>query len=135
MGSKKPNMRIEGWERRLADYLEDDRPFSWGEHDCALWCARWVMLCTGADYASPWIGRYSNEAEAEALLKERGYSVYSDIADAHLEVKPVMLAQRGDIVLRANGSLGICDGRMSHFIAPEGMIAEPTSTCIRAWKV
>lgn len=130
-------MRIQGWEARLSAYIRvaTSRPFSWGQHDCALWCAGWVKECTGEDYADEWIGQYSDEDEAVSLIRSRGFDSFAAIADAHLEAKPVMLAQRGDIVLRANGALGICNGRVSHFIAPNGMIQEPTLSCIHAWKV
>lgn len=130
-------MRLEGWENRLAAYLEAGRkkPFVWGEHDCALWCARWIRDCTGTDYTRDWEGRYTTAAEARALMAERGFNDYSDIADSVLTVTPIMLAQRGDIILHPNGGLGICNGRLSHFIGETEAFTEETLACARAWKV
>jgi hypothetical protein len=43
-------------------------PFSWGEHDCMLEVADWLDYACGLDAAGPWRGRYSTEAEADALM-------------------------------------------------------------------
>lgn len=131
-------MRIEGWEKRLADYIEaaKDAPFVWGSHDCALWSALWLKECTGKDFAQDWLGLYSTEEEAHNLIASRGYLAVSDIADDHLEIRPVILAQRGDLVLHpTTGALGICAGRTSYFAGIEGQIEIPTTECARAWKV
>lgn len=131
-------MRIEGWEGRLAQYIADAKeiPFSWEAHNCAFWAAYWVKDCTGQDFVSDWIGQFASEEEAHTLMQSRGYSQVADIADAHLEIKPVMLAQRGDLVMHPiTGGLGICSGRLSYFPGPEGLLETLTSECPRAWKV
>ena len=130
-------MRKPGWESLLAEYLQagQDTPFEWGQHDCALFAARWVLLSTGFDHFSEWKGEYASEKGAARLMRERGFRSVADIADAHLIETPVPLAGRGDLVLDPNGCLGICNGLRSHFAGIDGMIVTPTRLCVRAWKV
>lgn len=130
-------MRVPGWEGRLAAYIEaaQTEPFAWGSHDCALWAATWVQICTGGDYVSDWRGKYKTEAGAARLMLKRGYAGVEAIADDHLEEKPVRLAMRGDLVLHPSGALGICHGLRSLFVTADGLIAEKTLACPHAWGV
>jgi hypothetical protein len=128
-------VRIEGWESRLAAYIESAGPFAWGERDCALWCAGWVKECTGQDFLADWQRQYSTEEEARALMVRRGFRDAQAVADAHLQERPLKLAQRGDIVLHPCGALGICNGRFSHFLGESGPFKENTLDCRRAWQV
>ena len=131
-------MRVEGWERQLTEYLvaAAQRTPEWGAHDCALWAAGWVKVCTGRDHVTDWVGTYSTETGAARAMRRRGYQSVADIATAHLEEKPVMLAQRGDLVLHPlTDSLGICNGRVSQFVGGTGAIVIDTLACTRAWAV
>ncbi|MCU1324987.1 MAG: hypothetical protein JWN34_357 [Bryobacterales bacterium] len=130
-------MRIEGWEGRLAAHISGARgiEFAWGQHDCVMWCARWIEICRGDNFYRDRLGQYHDEASALAFMHANGFTDYAAIASAHLTEVPVPLAQRGDIVQRENGALGICNGLKSHFIAPQGVLTENTLACIRAWKV
>jgi hypothetical protein len=131
-------MRIEGWERLLAEYIRQvyDSVFVWGQNDCALWCADWVKLATGQDLAAEWRGQYASEDELRALMEQRRFPSYEAIADSTgFAVVSVKFAQRGDIVLSPDGPLGICNGMISHFIMEKGMTRLPTLRCAKAWKV
>lgn len=130
-------MRKEGWESKLAAYLEAARvtPFAWGAHDCALWAARWVFECTGVDHFSDWLGQYSSREEAQSLMRARGFQGVAAIADAHLPHRPVPLARRGDLLLHPSGTLGICGGREGCFPAPQGLLVAATLDCPKAWSV
>ena len=131
-------MRKEGWEQILNEHIKraSYRPFEWGHHDCALWSSRWVKHATGIDLHSEWEGRYSSESELQVLMAKRGITSYEQIADkAGLLPITVSFAQRGDIVLHPQDCLGICNGRMSHFLTASGMTIFPTLNCLKAWKV
>lgn len=130
-------MRVDGWESRLAGYLEQARhqPFAWGENDCALWSARWVRTATGRDFLPDWRGRYSTRLGAVRLMKRRGYDGVEDIADAVLPPVPPQFARRGDLVLHPQGALGICAGRLAYFLGEAGPTALETAACPAAWKV
>jgi len=128
-------MRREGWERLLSEYLENKRPFKWGQTDCALWSADWIHQATGQDYAGEWRGNYATEDEAQAFMESKGLPSPADIAGHYLKEIAVKAAQRGDLVLHPMGPLGICNGYLSHFIAMTGDITIKTLLCTRAWKV
>ena len=128
-------MRIEGWEVRLAEYLDAPVGFAWGACDCALWSAGWVNLATGEDFAADWKGRYSTEAELHELLTERGFASPADIpASVGLREVHPRNAQRGDVVIW-NGCLGICAGMDSWFLTESGTTRVRTRLAQRAWRV
>jgi hypothetical protein len=127
-------MRIEGWDKLLADYLAQDVAFEWGKNDCALWVAKWVHIATGQDYFDAWLGKYKTESGAARLMFQRGFKTVADICDAHLLRTPVPLACRGDILLQ-NGNLGICDGANGFFISDEQKVVLKTLQSSIAWKV
>lgn len=128
--------RLEGWEGRLAAHLQaaQEKPFAWGSHDCALWCALWVKECTGEDHLAGREG-YRTARGAARLMKGKGYDSVAGIASAHLPETPVRLARRGDLLLHPSGSLGICAGVRGCFLGEEGSFSEMTRLCVRAWKV
>lgn len=129
--------RVGGWESLLAAHIEAARhtPFAWGAHDCALWAADWVRLCTGEDHAAGWRGRYQTELGAARLLSRRGYGNVAALADALAPAVPVAKARRGDVVQHPDGHLGVCAGRLSYFPATDGITEVETLRCLRAWAV
>jgi hypothetical protein len=62
------------WPDLLADYLGERlaMPFAWGSHDCCMFAAEWVRICTGEDFAKGYRGKYRSEAGALKLLKRDG---------------------------------------------------------------
>ena len=130
-------MRIEGWEKLLAEHVEQgrDKAFAWGKHDCALWCADWVSKVTGIDHAAEWRGQYTNETELNKLLRARGYGSWEAVADACAMSRPLMLARRGDILLHPCGTLGICTGNYGVFVTERCVLTHPTLACLKAWGV
>lgn len=130
-------MRFSNWDLTLSAYIESSKStvFEWGVNDCALWASRFVALITGSEHAVAWQGLYDTEETAAALMLARGFSGVEAIADSILDIVPVKLAQRGDLILFA-GALGICDGRKSYILTLEqGMVSVLTTRCLKAWKV
>ncbi len=131
-------MRCEGWEDKLAQYIEQSQTiaFEWGKNDCALWASTFVDSILGTDYAGQWSGQYSTEIEATELMLARGFDSPAAIPDAHLQSIPVKAAGRGDIVALPSGAIGICCGRKSYFLKPDsGLVHVLTINCTKAWKV
>ena len=127
-------MRIEGWEAALAEFTSNPPPFAWGQADCALWCADWVALATGQDFAGDWRGEYSSEAELGVLLAARGLTSHGDIpGSVGLEEINPAFAQRGDIVMHTQGCLGICTGLLAVYLTETGLTTL-RGRC-RAWRV
>ena len=58
----------------MTGFLRDAmrREFSWGGHDCALFCADRVLAVTGVDPARRWRGSYHSEAGARAVIEAAG---------------------------------------------------------------
>ena len=128
-------MRAPGWEMLLPRYVAESGPFAWGSNDCALWAAKWVRLCTGQDFTADWEGRYTTAAGAARRMLDLGYANVAEIASAALPEKPVAMAVRGDLLLHPSGALGICTGLQGSFLSADGLIADRTLDCERAWGV
>lgn len=131
-------MRVERWEDVLVAYLEQKQHevFRWGTNDCVLFTADYLDTITDSSLYSLHVGKYENEAEAMAYLATLGFATTEELATSFLPIKPVKLAQRGDIMMLTGGALGICDGRRSYFFTEnDGLIAMPTLKCLKAWGV
>lgn len=125
---------------RLAAHIEKAREwaFSFGEHDCCLFAADWVLTCTGQDFAAPFRGRYATRAKAIAMLGARG-GLEAVVTGALGEALPTpFLAQRGDVVAVQTDeglALGVCDGALAWFVGPHGLAAQPMEAWAKAWRV
>lgn len=132
-------MKREDWPERLAAFLEErrDRTFAFGEHDCALFAADWILEATGEDPLGELRGTWQDEISALRVLKDRG--PLSTIADELLSARIApAFAQRGDVVLSeitGREGLGVCVGE--RFAAPSDVGVEfvPMSFALMAWKV
>lgn len=138
-------MRIEGWEKRLNDYLAEmnSAPFQWGKCDCLIFASDAVKICTGIDPMSKKNtndpetirGMYQTKEEARALIKQYRKSI-RDIMDVHFKRKPVTKAQRGDVVYYKQ-AFGVCAGRGLAFFKNfnSGVEAIKVKDCVLAWGV
>ncbi|CAN1576842.1 hypothetical protein MCELHM10_04027 [Paracoccaceae bacterium] len=133
--------RRPGWERRLAEAIEDarDRPFRWGRHDCATFAFDLRRHLTGSyDVAALWRGRYTTAPGAVRVMRRLGWSSL-EAAGRELLGEPlasVHLAQRGDLVLAGTGlGFGVCLGARVAGIAPEGLVLVPLAACVLAWRI
>lgn len=111
-------VRIDLWESRLATLIDEarEKPFVWGEHDCALFAADAVHELIGIDPAKLYRGRYATEKQAGVILKRLGglIGVMELVAGSQgwKTVEP-LYAQRGDVVLAeidGRHTLGVCLG-------------------------
>lgn len=131
-------MRFEDWPARLGAEIERarERPFCWGEHDCALWTASVVAAITGVDYAAEWRGKYASELGAIKHLLRGGHQSVDSLATNTLgEPIAPLLAQRGDVML-FDGALGVCIGTAGAFVTlEEGLTFVPLAQCVKAWRV
>lgn len=136
-------MRLQGWESRLADYLNGERKkaFVWGENDCILFAARAADCVVDRDLTQEieGYGRY-NEARAHEILDEYGGEI-EGIFDRHFDRRDnMLLAQRGDIATVKFGAMkaaGIIDttGRLVACKTKTGLIHVPISHAITVWEV
>lgn len=129
-------MKIEGWERLLADAVEAarGRPFAYGSHDCATWAFDVRTLLTGHD-AVTWRKRYRTEGGAARVMRRLGYKTLEEGGrDLLGEPLPTpRLAQRGDIVLA--DAFGICTGAEAVYPGPLGLVSLPLTAARLAWRL
>jgi hypothetical protein len=137
--------RFDDWPERLDQFVAGaiDKYFEWGSFDCCLFSCDAVLAITGVDLAADFRGSYSSELGAARLLaKYRGVEgIAWKVAAEHsiLEV-PVLMAQRGDIVImdgERGPTLGIVapHGDKALFLGVDGMAAVELSKCRKAWRI
>ena len=130
------------WAKHLLAEIQaaSERPFSWGEHDCALFACNVVNAMTGTDPAREFRGKYATKTGAARMIA--GYGGLSQlaawIAEEHgcEEINPAM-AQRGDVLLVDIGvdgvALGVCAGGRAAVPALSGVWFVPMKQVVRAW--
>lgn len=127
--------RVSDWQRRLNAHLIEwqrlyaERGVQWGEVDCCLFAAGWVMSATGVDPMADYRGEYASQDEALARLRATGDGTLIG-ALTRLFGDPVhpASARRGDIVFRkADRSVGVVvtiGARQAGMFLGEGGFAE-----------
>jgi len=132
--------RREDWPDLLIEFIESrrDRPFVWGQNDCCIFAADWILLVTEIDYAADIRGTYNSGLGALRILDahEGLFGLVTKLTN--LNCVPVKQAQRGDIVAQETEyglTLGICIGVMSVFVAKDGLDFSPTADSRFVWRL
>jgi hypothetical protein len=146
------------WPELLADFIarRQNAPFVWGKNDCCLFACDAVFEMTGFDLAGSYMengfrGGYDSALSAvKAMRAFAGPDCETDklvgavaekIAAQHsIQEIPVLMAQRGDVVLllaQRGESLGIIGLRGDRALAPgpEGIESVPLDQCLKAWRI
>jgi len=130
--------RLPDWQSRLAACLAEryQRPFAWGQQDCALLAADCVHAVTGADPAADLRG-YTTAREAVRVLHRHGGLRGLAAARLGAPIAPAF-AQLGDVgVVRAGKreAMAVCGG--GFWLAPGryGLVAYPLAEAVVAWGV
>ena len=115
-----------------------DKPFIWGEHDCVLWAANAVLAITEFDAAEGFRDSYSTALGAAKLLKDFGGM--ESLVTKKLDREPVApaFANVGDVLMGLQESqpmLAICNGETMLAPGVEGLVALPTLSAVKAWKI
>lgn len=125
----------------LAEYLREraDSPFVWGENDCCMFAADWVLRVTGRDHLAIFRVLYSDEIGAAELLAEVGGVARGATEMLGRPLPTVATAQRGDVVLFESGqgpALGICVGdKFAALKPPQGIGYFAMRHAVTAWRV
>lgn len=133
-------MRLENWPYLLNEAIHEARnkPFKWGEHDCALFSASIVKVITGIDFSEDWKGTYDSPESLESEMKKRGFYSLTQLVDHYLDRVDMLEAMKGDVVMslmRGNQTLGICVGNAAAFVSDSGLVFHPIDSCFIAWRV
>jgi hypothetical protein len=141
--------RQQSWPDDLHRHVMDrrDTGFAWGTHDCCMFAADSIQEITGVDPAPEFRGKYHTEAEAVALIKTiTGGSTPEDAAvyvaqkNSFAELKNVLFAQRGDLVIYDSESGPVAgvvhlNGKDALFVGASGLFRQPLRKCRRAWRI
>lgn len=131
--------RVADWPERLALLVQQRlrQPFAWGVADCCLWAADAVQAITGHDFAAGVRGSYDTALGAARALAGRSPAELARDALGQPLAHPT-LAQRGDVVCHereGQQTLGICVGEQWCAPGDGGLVFQPMSTVICAWRV
>lgn len=129
--------RLPDWRPRLQAWLTEvrQRPFAYGDHDCALFAAGAVQAMTGVDLAAVYRGRYTS-LEGGLKLARGGH-----LALLRQNFDPVApsLAQVGDIALIGEvgfPALGIFEGDRVFVVREHnGLGTIPRAAATQAYRV
>ena len=132
------------WQRKLAGRITSARQleFAWGTFDCAMWVCDWIRDVTGIDPGANYRGKYSTEAEAQAIFGADLGAFAATVATSigATEVPP-RYARRGDIVHVDNGTtygaLGVVnlDARFAMCVSQNGVVPAHMNHWKRAWQI
>lgn len=142
-------MRLPDWENRLSAFITErfDMPFEWGQNDCILFAMSAVEAMTGEDKGAAYRGRYSDKEGAALALREIGKGTLLKTVDSQFDRRPAGTARRGDLVMTATGSVGVCLGGVAAFVGEErladlidtplrtGIVTLPRSAFKYGWTV
>ncbi len=138
-------MRIEGWEEKLFNLIDEARtkPYVIGEHDCALFAIDVQLAITGEDFGTKVRGKYKTEKGSLRLMARLGRAdprlLLRGATTAMTGQNPTLAAKskRGDPVLWVDGEnvehLGICVGSEVALLTKDGLIFVPLSECTCGW--
>jgi hypothetical protein len=118
----------------LGDYLAQAqaKTFRYGQHDCALFAARWVLARTGQDLT---LGiRHTSLRDGIEQLRAAGFENHVAVAVAHLEEVSPLMARRGDIAA-VDDMLGIVTGERIALLQRRGLVTVPITLGERAFRV
>lgn len=130
--------RFPDWRGRLAAELRNwkDRPFAYGQADCALFTAACVKAVTGHDPARGFRG-YRTEAEGLRKVRAKGFASHVAVFEACLS--PTSRPQAGDVaVVEIDGqeAVGIVQGRGVYLMSIDhGLVMMPRSWIKRGLSV
>jgi len=136
-------IRYEAWPARLAEFIQgaQKRPFVWGEFDCCLFAADWVMVATGVDVAADLRGKYKSETGAARVIKKYGgiERMVDDLLAPYGAIKlPIAKARRGDVCLLdtpLGEALGVCVGERIACATFNGVAMAPMRSAQAVWMI
>ncbi|MGA9855752.1 MAG: hypothetical protein WBR29_10795 [Gammaproteobacteria bacterium] len=133
-------MRNQDWLKQLTTLVQERRqqPHAWGSNDCCLFAADAVLAVTGEDKAAPLRGTYSDQAQAEKIIRDYG-GLEALLTHFLGESLGPICARRGDLVLftAPNGldCVGVCMG--TNLVCPgdERLNTFSMESAKKSWRV
>jgi hypothetical protein len=139
--TRPPIARLSDWRTRLAVYLAAcrEKPFAYGEHDCARFAAGAVEAVTGTDPSAGLGIRYTTLLGGRRALAARGYrDPIAFVRERFEEIAPA-LARVGDLAVIetvTGRALAVVGGAVVFAPAPDGGLRMlPLTAAITAFRV
>lgn len=131
--------RLPDWQLRLEEFVRRRRkaPFSWGDNNCCLFAADFVLATTGTDLAPEMRGTCPSTKQALRYLRKHGGVEGLATAALGAPVSP-RLATVGDVVAIRTGnrvSLAICNGATAMAPTRHGVCHVAMREAVAAWRV
>lgn len=132
---------------KLTSFIDDNRTrdFNWGEHDCCLFIADWIMARGDridlGDIGGDFRGQYSNALGAMRAIKAAGFTDLTALFDSLLGPHvPPLLCRRGDVVLikpelTQDIALGIAGGDGVWALSQNGVVSLPANSIQQGWSL
>jgi len=129
--------RFPDWPTRLATFIAERRnqEFVWGSRDCVALAADWIEVATGERVFH---GKHTTQRTAQAEVIERGGMRHAVTDVLGPELDHPRRAQRGDVVMYEGifgDTLGVCAGAQFWAQGADGLVAEPMSAVVAAWRI
>jgi hypothetical protein len=142
-------VRFPDWQARLVTYIRDSQmeriKCDWEFNHCAGWAAGAVEEMTGYDFYTPFRARpIESPGDAYLSLKAIGFDSLDTYIETILVEKPLVYANRGDVVMLKTDeyqglgmahALGIAEPPFAYFLTPEGVGLVPFLDCARCFAV
>ncbi len=138
-------MKRPDWRDHLHTYLErcEGRPFSWTHHSCLTFAVGAVVAITGIDY---WqtersdIERLHARADVLKYMTRYGGTLIgaTDRAMRRAQAQRRVIPGAGDILIAhvdKKDTAGVCLGRLSAFVGPDGLMYLKPDDIRAAWGV
>ncbi len=128
--------RRDDWQPRLMSYLTKVHaiPFSYGTHDCALFCAGALEAMTGVDVAKGHRG-YKSRAAGIRKMHKAGFDDHVAYFASFLVEVGVLDAQAGDIAVLEGAALGVVQGRGIYVLSEGRMVTVSLLSAVRIFHV
>ncbi len=128
--------RRDDWQPRLMSYLTQVHaiPFSYGTHDCALFCAGALEAMTGVDVAKGHRG-YKSRAAGIRKMHKAGFDDHVAYFASFLDEVGVLDAQAGDIAVLEGAALGVVQGRGIYVLSEGRMVTVSLLSAVRIFHV
>lgn len=144
-------VRRPDWALRFTEYLVESQreniACDWQFNFCGKWVANGIEEMTGVDLMAPVIDReIKGPTDVYLALKKAGFESLEAYAESVCPVKPLIMANRGDVVtVKAEGeeyqglgmshALGFADPPFFWALRSDGLGRGPLLDCIRCFAV
>jgi hypothetical protein len=124
----------------LAAYCREtsERAFTYGEHDCGLWCAGWLdRRIGGTSYSEALRAMYRDRRSAVRMLRDVGHRYRALVSPFLGDPQPPLILPAGSVVVlrgRRHNGLGLLAPSQALGLTSAGsVLAVPMDLVVEGW--